>query len=245
MLYIICILIVTIAPTCFLEIYIYQKDVYEKEPMKLLVLLFLAGFLSVILTVILSMVLGTIFPFFLAEPEMVSYYSLPEIFIYTFIGVALIEEFSKWFFVKKITWSHKEFNYLYDAIVYCVFVSLGFATIENVLYTVQIATVKNVLLRAIFAVPGHAFNGIFMGYNLGKAKYFRLMGDFAKSRKYLIYSILIPALLHGIYDFLVFAEASYGVFLWIFIAFILFLYIASYLCIKKVSKNDIRFYNCK
>lgn len=242
-LYVICLLILTIAPTCFLGIYIYKKDIYEKESTKLLTKLFLSGIIATMLTVIISAILGTIFPFFASETIKVLYYSLPELFIYVFIGIALVEEFSKWILVKATAWENKEFNYLYDAIVYCVFVALGFATLENILYALQISTVKNVLLRAVLAVPGHAFDGVFMGYNLGKAKLYKKYGDKKNSNKYLFFSLFVPTILHGTYDFLIFAEASNSIFLWIFILFIIGLYIASFVYITKISKDPTNFYN--
>ena len=51
--------------------------------------------------------------------------------------------------------------YVYDAIVYCVFISLGFASIENL-----IAILSNsggftlALQRGLITVPAHAFFGI-------------------------------------------------------------------------------------
>lgn len=243
MLYVICLFILTIAPAIFLAAYIYKKDVYEKESTKLLTRLFFAGILSAMLTIIISSILGGIFPFFASDSTNVLYYSLPELFIYVFVGIAFVEEFSKWIFVKMIAWNNKEFNYLYDAIVYSVFVSLGFATIENILYALEVSTLKNVLLRAVLAVPGHAFDGVFMGYNLAKAKLFKLQKDKKNSRKYLIFSLLVPTLLHGIYDFLLFADESNHFFLWLFIFFILILYIMAFLYIKKVSKDATYFFN--
>lgn len=243
MLYVICLLILTIAPTIFLAAYIYKKDVYEKESTKLLTRLFSSGILSAILTIIISSILEEIFPFFASDSTNVLHYSLSELFIYVFVGIALVEEFSKWIFVKMIAWNNKEFNYLYDAIVYSVFVSLGFATIENILYALEVSTLKNVLLRAVLAVPGHAFDGVFMGYYLGKSKLLKLQNDKRNSNKFLLFSLLIPTLLHGIYDFLLFAEEMNYLFFWIFIFFILILYIISFLYIRKVSKDTTYFLN--
>ena len=46
----------------------------------------------------------------------------------------IIEEVSKYIMLKKISWKSNDFRYIYDGIVYAVFVSLGFATIENIIY---------------------------------------------------------------------------------------------------------------
>jgi RsiW-degrading membrane proteinase PrsW (M82 family) len=58
-------------------------------------------------------------------------------FIATAVIVALVEEGTKLFFLKRFTWRSPDFNYRYDGVVYAVFVSLGFAAIENLLYVFQ------------------------------------------------------------------------------------------------------------
>lgn len=45
-----------------------------------------------------------------------------------------VEEFVKWFVLYHIIYNHTEFDEPYDGILYAVAVSLGFATVENVLY---------------------------------------------------------------------------------------------------------------
>lgn len=242
-LYFLCVIILTIAPTFLLGAYIYNKDIYEKESTKLLTRLFLAGILSTFLTLFISYLMETIFPFFASDTNTYLYYSLGELFIYVFVGIALVEEFSKWIFVKKIAWKNKEFNYLYDAIVYSVFVSLGFATLENVLYVLTNSTAFTVILRAILAVPSHAFNGVFMGYYLGLAKAYDINNQNKLSKKNLILSLVIPILSHGIYDYLLYATSVSEMFLILFAIFIIFLYIMAFMCIKKVSKSTYTFNN--
>lgn len=241
-LYVISLIILSVAPAIFLGAYIYKKDVYEKESTGLLTRLFLAGIASAILTLFLSEGLSTIFPFFLSEAPILSY-SLFELFLYVFIGVALIEEFSKWLLVKTIAWKNKEFNYLYDAIVYCVFVSLGFATLENILYALQISTAKNILLRGILAIPCHAFVGVFMGYFLGRAKANKINNNKKACKKDLFFSILVPTCLHGTYDYLLYAMEKYPDLFLAFVTFMIFLYIFSFIYIKEVSKDSYSFIN--
>ncbi len=240
--YVLCLFIVTLAPIFFLGLYIYHKDIYEKEPKKMLVKLFFSGVLSVIITVILTSVLQSLIPFFKAEDIEVLNYSLIELFIYVFIGVALIEELSKWIYVKVIAWKNKEFNYVYDAIVYAVFVALGFATIENVMYSLIYSTAHNVLLRAILSVPCHAFCGVFMGYFLGKAKLSKILGN-QQYKIQLFLSLSIPIIIHGVFDYLIYAYNLFNSFLIIFIIFIVFLYIISFICIKRTSKDATTFIN--
>src|SRR5699024_1610425 len=57
----------------------------------------------------------------------------------------------------------------YDGIVYAVSISLGFATVENIIY-VLVHGIEFALTRALFPVTSHALFGVVMGYDYGKAK---------------------------------------------------------------------------
>lgn len=81
-----------------------------------------------------------------------------------------------------------------DGIVYGATASLGFATLENVLY-VSDGGLHVAILRAFLAVPGHAFLGAIMGYYVSRAKF--TGGD---RRPLLVRALAIPILLHGLYD---------------------------------------------
>jgi protease PrsW len=50
--------------------------------------------------------------------------------------------------------------------------------------------------RAVLSVPGHALFGVIMGYYFSLAKFIPL-----KTSSYLVKSMLIPALIHGLFDF--------------------------------------------
>ena len=147
----------------------------------------------------------------------------------------MIEEFSKWIFVYIIAWKHREFNHVYDAIVYCVFVSLGFATLENILYVFSAAnfaeSLSIALNRMIFSVPGHTFFGVMMGYYLGLAKLTSVHGIKDKSRTNLILSILIPTIAHGFFDYFLMLGSNIG-----FILFLVFVVILFSVAINKIKR---------
>ncbi len=220
-------ILLAILPTIILGSYIYKKDIVEKEPKKLLVILFLCGFLSAITTLVLTAVVQSIFPIFSKNYESLDMISL---MVYVFFGIALIEEFSKWIYIYAVCWNHKEFNYAYDAIVYAVFVSLGFATIENILY-VLIGGSRIAFLRMFSAVPAHAFFGVLMGYYLALSKLSHIHNFHEKSKVYKIRSLFVPATCHFIYDYLAFAGLDA-----LFYIFIIFLYIYALSKVKRLSK---------
>ena len=81
-------ILLAILPPILIAYYIYQKDKYDKEPKSLIIKSFLFGCLSVIPILIF---------------ELIFHQGLfPNLFIYMFCGIALIEEGMKYFFLKDI-----------------------------------------------------------------------------------------------------------------------------------------------
>ena len=127
MIYLLCL---SILPILVIGIYIYHKD-REKEPLFLLFKLFLGGVFSCALTLAMSYILESFFPILFKNGDGLNFI---EMFLQAFIGIALVEELSKWLMVYLISYNDKAFDDLYDMIVYAVFVSLGFALLENIYY---------------------------------------------------------------------------------------------------------------
>ena len=223
-------LTVSIIPVLVLALYINKKDKH-KEPSKLLLkLLFGGAFISVAITLLITAQLEILIPFFSIDTDKLNYV---ELLISVFIGVALIEEFSKWFVVYRMCYKNKEFDEFYDMIVYCVFVSLGFALLENLVYVLD-EGLGTGILRAFLAVPGHAFLGVFMGYYLGLAKMAANLKNKKLEKKNKMFSIIIPVILHGMYDYFVLSE--HLIFLLIFFVYIAWLYTHALKKVNKISK---------
>lgn len=225
-------LYLALLPSLLLGRYVYKMDKIEKEPTGLLVKLFIFGLLSTFLTLIISDISEYFFPILASESK-----EIPILLLNNFIGIALVEEFSKWVFMGLFTWNSKEFTHLYDGIVYAVFVSLGFATFENVLYIFgNGGDYLIAIIRALLAVPGHVFNGVFMGYFYGLARKNYIDHNNGQCALYLLLSLLVPAALHGFYDFCL--QATRPLLLLVFVVYILALYVVAFIRIKKSSKSD-------
>ncbi len=224
-------LILSVLPSVLLGRYIYKKDVVEKESRKLLTKLIIVGVLSTFTTLIITLIVSSIFPVLSADESSLDLFSLA---VHVFFGIAIIEEFSKWIWNYFVSWKNEEFNYLYDAIVYSVFVSLGFATFENILYVFEGALTgigyTIALYRMVLAVPAHAFFGVTMGYYLGLAKLLEINGDKDKSSIYKLLSVIMPTTYHFLYDYLIMANLE-----GIFYLFVIYLYIVSFRKVKKIS----------
>lgn len=224
-------LFISILPVVLLGKFIYNHD-KNKESKSLLTRLFISGILSIALTLILTGISEAIFPLLGEDPEKLNKIDL---IANVFLGVAFIEEFSKWIMVKINAYNHKDFDEVYDAIVYTVFVSLGFACLENILYVVSGGLVTGIF-RALLAVPGHACDGVIMGYYIGLAKAAQIKGEKSKESKYLFLSILCPTLAHGFYDYCLMTEDI--LFILLFFIFVIILFIKCFITVKKIAKSN-------
>lgn len=226
-------------PVVIILLIVYLKD-KNKEPMALLIKLFLSGFVACTLVLLLSDILAVYLPFMRGT---LSNKTFLETLLYAFFGVALVEEFCKWLMTYLIGYNNREFDELYDGMVYAIFVSLGFAFIENIMYVIQTASISTAILRAVSAVPSHACDAIFMGYYMSVAKHCALRKSKEGEKKYLIKSLFIPAILHGIYDFCL--MSGYNILIAVFLVFVVVLYVLSIQKLKKLLKYNkkIKFQN--
>ena len=155
------------------------------------------------------------------------------------VGVALVEELSKWLVLMLIVWKNQNFDYRYDGIVYAVSASLGFAALENILYVVSYGTGISIG-RAIFAIPGHATFGVFMGFFLSRAKTCWIDDKRITMTICKLLALAIPMLIHGCYDFLLSEQVSALGYQYIFYLYVILLDIFAWKVIKHEFRSDRR-----
>lgn len=210
------VLAAAIAPGIALLSYFYLKDRYESEPILTVIRMFVFGALLVFPTMVVqrAFVLG-----FGENP-----------ILYSFVYSSFLEEFLKWFLVFFVIYKHQDFNEPYDGIVYAAAVSLGYATVENVLYALlSEPSVSWLLMRALLPVSGHAMFGVMMGYHLGRAKFRKRF-----EKRHLALALLLPVFYHGIFDYIQLENRSSW--LWMMLPLMIFLWARS---IRKMNKaND-------
>ena len=141
-----------VAPAITLVLFIYFFDKHDKEPISLLLKVFLFGALAVVPIVYVEDLLMTIniFP------------GLASAFYVSFIVAGFTEEFFKRLVVMKIAFKNQHYSEKLDGIVYSVMASLGFATVENIMY-VAISFKDDIyvgITRAFLSVPAHMLFGI-------------------------------------------------------------------------------------
>ncbi|SNZ10406.1 Membrane proteinase PrsW, cleaves anti-sigma factor RsiW, M82 family [Terribacillus aidingensis] len=177
------ILSAAIAPALALLTFFYLKDRLEPEPLSMVLRTFLYGAL---------LVFPIMFIQYALQAEGIG---TPPI-VYSFFTIGFLEEFFKWFIFLYTAFRHTEMDSVYDGIIYGVSISLGFATVENVLYLFAHG-VDYAFTRALFPVSSHALFGVLMGYYLGRAKF-----GSKHPRLRIAAAMLIPFLLHGFYDYI-------------------------------------------
>lgn len=222
-------ILAAIVPAFFLLRFIYRHDHIEKEPGSLLIALLVGGVLSALCSIVLESVLGAVLDLTVAQ-DTIAYHV-----IMAFVVVAAVEEGTKLFFLKRRTWKNPNFNYLFDGIVYAVFVSLGFAAYENIKYVFAYG-LSVALPRAFLAIPGHMGFAVFMGIFYARAKKLELMGDHARSRKNLWGGYLTATALHGFYDSCCFIGT--GLSTLIFLAFVGIMYVMVFRLVKNAAYGD-------
>jgi len=201
-----------IAPGFALLSYFYLRDDYGKEPLKEVLRVFLLGAI---------LVFPIMFIQYVIDVEQV----LPNDFLRTVISFGFLEEFFKWFFLFYTVYKFMDFDEHYDGIVYGVSISLGFATVENILYLFSYG-LEYAIGRAFFPVSSHAIFGVIMGYYFGKAKLTR-NGD---QDYWLFLSFFIPFMLHAMYDFILQFDRYW---FYITVPFMIFLW---WIAMRKVKK---------
>ena len=182
-------LLITIVPSILILLYFFMSDKF-KEPKISIALVFFLGILICLPAGIINSFMDNNFKDVFSER-----------LLYSFLGPAWSEELLKFIILYLVVLRRNEFNEPMDGIVYGVVVSLGFATFENYDYVFRYAELWEIeplqmaIARSFTAVPMHGLNGCIMGFYFG-------MYAFTGNKKYLILCLLIPFVIHGLYNFL-------------------------------------------
>lgn len=178
-----------VLPSVILGLYIWKQDPHP-EPFKWVLRAFLYGVVLCFPVALLeNYVNGLIFGG--AEPTTLFGSTIEAFFV-----AAAPEEGAKllalWLFLRRCPAFDEDF----DCIVYAVFVSLGFATVENIGYVMMSGEgwVTTAVMRALLAVPGHYAFAIMMGF------YYAVYCFIDHSKANAAKIFLIPFLAHGVYD---------------------------------------------
>ena len=216
-----------VIPAIILMIRVYKSDRLERESPAMLWRLVRAGIFSSLIALVLERISEMILNFTVSMEN-----PLYNIILY-FVIVAFSEEGAKYLLLNRKTWNSPEFNCQYDGVVYAVFVSLGFAMWENISYVLSFGF-GTAIIRALTAIPGHACFGVFMGVFYGIARKYENLDRRKTARFFRVLALILPALLHGLYDYIATEDAKN----YVFIGFVVILFLVSYILVGKMSKTD-------
>ena len=176
-------------PVFVLAIYIWRKDA-QPEPFVWLLRAFLAG---VAICFPVAAVENFISSSLFANGTPTTLFGTT---VNAFLVAAVPEEGAKLLALWLILRKNPYFDERFDGIVYAVFVGLGFAALENLLYVIQAGDewVTVSVMRALLAVPGHYAFAIMMGY------YYTMYHFVRRTPLNALKIFLAPVLAHGVYD---------------------------------------------
>ncbi|MDO5107648.1 MAG: PrsW family intramembrane metalloprotease, partial [Coriobacteriaceae bacterium] len=182
-----------IIPSIILIILVLKQDKIESEPIGLLIKLFFFGALT-------TLPAGLLETWGEMGIMQITRDSDMQTLLMFLICVPLVEEGVK-YIALATTWKHEAFNFTFDGVVYAVIVSLGFATLENILYVMNYMSLQVALVRGILSVPLHCTCGVFMGYFYGMARNHSAHGEHGRSVVERVLALIVPLFIHGLYDF--------------------------------------------
>lgn len=189
-------IIAAITPVAVILWYIYKKDSAQQEPAKWLWKACGFGILSALLSLVFSVPVSVLFGM---DIDTDVYNSVFSAFADAFLLAAIPEELAKFIMLWLLLRKNPYFDEKFDGIVYAVYLSMGFAGLENIEYLFEgIADgswISVGITRALFAVPGHFLFAVLMGY------YFSLYHfGIDRSIKSKMMILAAPILAHGLYD---------------------------------------------
>ncbi|WP_100372673.1 glutamic-type intramembrane protease PrsW [Bacillus sp. FJAT-45037] len=206
-----------IAPGMALLSYFYLRNDYETTTASHVLRTFIIGIILV-------------FPVMVLQYAFTTEGLLQTNVLQAFVLYGFFEEFFKWFMLFFFVYQYGKMTKRYDGIVYGASLSLGFASMENIFYLLAYG-LEAAVTRALLPVSSHALYGVIMGYYIGRAK---LEDD--KRKVLLTLALIIPVLLHGIYDFIL---LSFGVYVLIgLVPFMVGLWLLALNKVKWANKLD-------
>ena len=207
-------------PTIFwLMIFIITDKKRKERDYKKLIFLFMIGGIGSYLCYRLEMHYGGYFK----KVKDSNYF---EILIYAIGGVAIFEEGYKWFIA--LLFNQKKEKQPLEHFYQAIYISLGFSTIENILFYAIPYGIEVSIARIKTAYISHIINAIWMGFFLEKAN----NNSIIKKRFYQMSGLIIPVMTHALYNSFLYGN-KYKEFFQIYYLFLIISGIIATILLKK------------
>lgn len=191
----------------------YRLDKDDPESKKLLTKLFSFGAIFAFIIAITEAIILGLLPWLEGENPLI-------IFLLMFAVIAPIEEYGKYWILKRLVFNRAEFNQVIDGVIYAVVVALGFALFENIGYFGDVIFPSEqppdessaasllifvLLFRFLFTTLMHATASGIIGFKMGQAKLLNPQ----KGKELIRNGFLLAVFLHGSFNFFLFVGAGY------------------------------------
>lgn len=149
-------------PLIAVLMYLYLKYNFNQWSFGSLFKAFFWGMISIVI-VLLAQVVADV----LGYDRMTN---LRRVLFYALVVTAFFAELGKFIIIRGFHYGKWNFQTPLDGIVYAVMISMGFATMNNILYFINIAGLSVSIPNALTAGPANAIFGVMMGFFLGLGK---------------------------------------------------------------------------
>lgn len=227
-------MLLALGPAIVLMVYVYRLDTLDREPIGLLWSLVMRGVAAAFAASLLEAIGMRAFGLLSGlDPSGMQFEVVGD-----FMVVGVIEEGAKYALMARRTWNSPAFNCRFDGVVYAVFTSLGFASMENITY--GLAYGPGVLFsRALMAVPAHMGFAVLFGLLYGQAKLCSACRHGFASALCAVAGYVLSVVAHGLYDSAaaMVSDASGGLFLLVVVA----VYLIVFEVARSAARHDRRF----
>jgi RsiW-degrading membrane proteinase PrsW (M82 family) len=216
-------ILIALVPGIFWIWFYRKEDRKNPEPRNLIIKVFLWGMAITIPAVAFEFAADFFIPFTTSE-------KLYIIFFASLFIIAPIEEYFKYFVIKRWVYTNPAFDEPLDGIIYGVVAGLGFASLENILVIFSEGQ-SAIVLRFATATLMHAITSGIVGYYLGIAKFTKGKENNsagpAREKSLISRGLIIAILLHGLYNIIVSIQTVLALILTVLFLIIIYSILAS------------------
>ena len=217
-------IILAVIPCFAIAFFIHLKNTFKPSPPRLLILSALFGVLSFLIALGLGL--------FLHQYTYLESENMIDQIIRAMVFVGLVEEGSKFLFLRGRVFYNKRFTQPFDGIVHAVMIGMGFAVAENFLY-VYSGSGGSLIMRMLTAVPAHAAFAVIMGYFVGEAKVFP-----SSAALYNFMGLFFAIIAHGFYDYFLFVSNAPGLWWLSIIALVIILWMTHHAILLQKAEEE-------
>lgn len=176
-----------VPPLIAILIYLYLRYKFSKWSFSLLYNSFLWGMISISLVLVVQLAASYL--------ELDKLNNIRRILFYAVVVMALFSELGKYIFLRGFVYPKEVFKTPVDGIIFSVMISMGFATMNNILYFINIPDLSVNTANALTAGPANVIFGVMMGFfiGLGKLRKMRFIDSMT--------GLAAAVFFHGLYDF--------------------------------------------